>query len=92
MTVMPRRRNPRTPPRRAQDDERLPGAGSHWRRDGTSKVAYMSRGEALLVAEERSRETGLSLDVYECPVCSAWHMGNPIEGAGEQPRRRESRG
>jgi hypothetical protein len=38
----------------------------------------MSRGEALSVAEERSRETGLELDVYRCPVCSAWHMGNPM--------------
>ncbi len=38
----------------------------------------MSRGEALSVAEERSRETGLELDVYRCAVCSAWHMGNPL--------------
>lgn len=38
----------------------------------------MSQGEALSVAEERSRETGLTLDVYRCTVCSAWHMGNPL--------------
>jgi hypothetical protein len=39
----------------------------------------MSRGEALSVAEERMREAGRKLDVYRCAVCSAWHMGNPIE-------------
>ena len=49
------------------------------RRDGTSKTSYMSRGEALSVAEERKLETGLQLDVYRCLVCSAWHMGNPLE-------------
>jgi hypothetical protein len=39
----------------------------------------MSRGEALTVAEERSRETGFRLDVYQCAECSAWHMGKPLE-------------
>jgi hypothetical protein len=39
----------------------------------------MSRGEALSVAEERSRESALELDVYRCSVCSAWHLGNPLE-------------
>jgi hypothetical protein len=39
----------------------------------------MSQGEALSVAEERRREAGRTLDVYRCAVCSAWHMGNPIE-------------
>jgi hypothetical protein len=49
------------------------------RRDGTPKTAYMSRGEALSVAEEWSRENGLRLDAYACTVCSAWHLGNPLE-------------
>ena len=57
---------------------RPPSPGAHWRRDGSAKTPYMSRGEALSVAEERSRETGLALDVYRCGVCSAWHMGNPL--------------
>lgn len=81
MTGMPRRRTPRTPSGRARDNVRPPGLGglgSHWRRDGTAKDSYMSQGEALSVAEERSRETGLQLEVYRCTVCAAWHMGNPI--------------
>ena len=40
----------------------------------------MSRGEALSVAEEWSRENGLELDAYRCAVCSAWHLGNPVDG------------
>ena len=40
----------------------------------------MSRGEALSVAEEWSRENGLQLDAYRCTVCSAWHLGNPVDG------------
>ncbi len=39
----------------------------------------MSRGEALSVAEERLQDAGVHLDVYRCSVCSAWHMGNPLE-------------
>ena len=39
----------------------------------------MSRGEALAVAEEWSRENGLQLDAYACTVCAAWHLGNPLE-------------
>jgi hypothetical protein len=39
----------------------------------------MSRGEALSVADERFGEVGVRLDVYRCPVCSAWHLGNPLE-------------
>jgi hypothetical protein len=42
----------------------------------------MSRGEALAVAEESSSESGLDLDAYRCPVCSAWHLGNPAEPDG----------
>ncbi len=77
MTGMPRRHTSRTRSRRDQDDQRPSGLGAHARRDGTAKTAYMSRGEALSVAEERSRESGLRLDVYQCAVCSAWHMGSP---------------
>ena len=52
MAVMPRRHTPRAPSRRAGDDAHPYGRGSHMRRDGTPKTAYMSRGEALSVAEE----------------------------------------
>lgn len=79
MAVMPRRHTPRTPAPHTADEGRRTRLGAHARRDGSPKTAYMSRGEALSVAEERSRETGLRLDVYQCPVCSAWHMGNPLE-------------
>lgn len=80
MAVMPRRHTSRTPSRRAEDDVRPSALGSHRRRDGTSKTAYMSRGEALSVAEEWSHENGLELDAYRCTVCSAWHLGNPVDG------------
>jgi hypothetical protein len=40
----------------------------------------MSRGEALSVAAEWSSEIGLRLDAYRCAVCSAWHLGNPLDG------------
>jgi hypothetical protein len=43
------------------------------------KAAYMSRGEALSVAEEQSLESGLQLEVYQCAECSAWHLGTPSE-------------
>lgn len=55
------------------------GLGAHCRRDGTPKTAYMSRGEALSVAEEWSRENGARLDAYTCTVCAAWHLGSPYE-------------
>jgi hypothetical protein len=78
MAVMPRRNISRTPARRAVDP-RPSGPGSHRRRDGTTKAAYVSRGEALSVAEEQSLESGLELEVYRCAECSAWHLGTPFE-------------
>jgi hypothetical protein len=75
------RRNSQSSSGRVPVDRRPQGPGSHWRRDGTSKTSYMSRGEALSVAEESSRETGLQLEVYRCAECSAWHLGNPPERA-----------
>jgi hypothetical protein len=81
MGVMPRRHPSRTPSRRAPDDIRPDGLGSHWRRDGTTKASYLSRGEALTVAEGRFHEAGVQLDVYRCRICSAWHLGNALEDA-----------
>jgi hypothetical protein len=63
--------------RRADDDHRVPGLGSHWRADGLPKASYASQGDALTAALVRKQESGVVLDVYRCDVCSAWHMGNP---------------
>ena len=79
MAAVPRRHSSRSPFRGGPNDEGSSRLGSHWRRDGQPKASYMSQGEALSVAEERTLETGLRLDVYRCPVCSAWHMGSPVE-------------
>ena len=76
--AMPRRHTSRTTPARARDDSRPPGVGAHSRRDGTAKTPYMSRGEALSVADERLHEAGVQLDVYCCGVCGAWHLGKPF--------------
>ncbi len=48
---------------------------SHWRGDGRPKVRYPTRQDALVAAEERSREWGSKLGVYECAFCGGWHMG-----------------
>jgi len=49
-------------------------SGSHWREDGRAKVRYPSKAEALSAAEERGRETAISLGVYACDFCGGWHM------------------
>jgi len=74
--AVPRRHAARST-RRAKPDVRPPNLGSHWRADGAPKTAYRTRSEALSSAEERRRDSGVVLDVYQCDVCSAWHMGNP---------------
>ncbi len=28
------------------------------------------------MADERRQDTGVVLSVYQCDVCTAWHMGN----------------
>lgn len=74
MGTMARRPNRRTTPRR-QAHTRPLNLGGHWRADGAPKNAYLSRDEALMVADERRRATGADLEVYRCDVCDAWHMG-----------------
>jgi len=49
--------------------------GAHWRADGAPKTSYSSRGEAQVAADERRRESGAELNVYQCDHCHAWHMG-----------------
>ena len=80
---MPRRNNARTGQgRRTENNEnRLPGLGSHWRADGRPKTGYSSQGDALTAALVRRQESGVELNVYVCDVCSKWHMGNPTRDA-----------
>ena len=73
---MARRRRTRFTVPPAGEDQRLRRLGSHWRSDGAPKAAYLTQGEALSVADERRRETGVELSVYQCDVCAGWHMGN----------------
>jgi hypothetical protein len=63
-------------PTTRSDAARRANPGSHWRADGTPKVAYRSQAEALSVADERRYDTGLELTVYQCDMCSSWHMAN----------------
>lgn len=55
---------------------------SHWRRDGRPKVRYPTRADALVAADDRSRDAGAPLDVYECPFCGGWHMGKRAARSG----------
>ena len=54
---------------------------SHWRKDGQPKSRYETRADALSAAQDRSRESGTPLSVYECPFCGGWHMGSRASGA-----------
>ncbi len=55
---------------------------SHWREDGQPKVRYPSRADALVAADERSKDSGTELGVYECAFCGGWHMGRRAGRAG----------
>jgi hypothetical protein len=48
---------------------------THWRADGKAKTAYPTQRDAADAADERRRESGSELTVYQCDFCSAWHMG-----------------
>jgi hypothetical protein len=72
--VMVRRTKRRSAPQR--DDNRSRGLGEHWRADGAPKRGYRTRDDALAMAEDRRRESGVQLSVYRCEVCAAWHMGS----------------
>ena len=50
-------------------------SSSHWRGDGQPKVRFGSRAEALSAAEDRARESGVTLGTYRCDFCDGWHMG-----------------
>ena len=62
--------------RRTADPDRSLSLGAHFRADGGPKVTYRTQRDALSVADERSQDTGVSLNVYRCEYCSGWHMGN----------------
>lgn len=55
---------------------------SHWRDDGQPKVRYSSRADALVAADDRSKESGTKLGVYECAFCGGWHMGRRAGRSG----------
>ena len=43
-------------------------------KDGRKKMLYSTEGEALIVAEHRSKEIGISLRVYPCPNGCGYHL------------------
>lgn len=48
-------------------------------KDGKRKMLYSTEGEALVVAEHRSKEEGLPLRVYPCPNGCGFHItSNPM--------------
>lgn len=55
---------------------------SHWRDDGQPKVRYASKSDAIIAADERSREADAPLGVYECAYCHGWHMGRRTGRSG----------
>ena len=61
---------------RRHDHRPLSMDGSHWRADGRPKVRYPSQADALGAAEERSRQSDVTLEVYRCDFCGGWHMGS----------------
>lgn len=62
-------------PQRKRPHRPLAVDASHWREDGQAKVRFDTRGDALVAADERSREAGTDLGVYQCAFCQGWHMG-----------------
>jgi hypothetical protein len=61
--------------RRREPHRPLAIDSSHWRADGRAKVRFATRAQALVAAEDRGREAGTELGVYQCPFCGGWHMG-----------------
>lgn len=43
-------------------------------KDGRKKMLYSTEGEALIVAEHRSKEIGIPLHVYPCPNGCGFHL------------------
>ncbi|HXY44787.1 MAG TPA: hypothetical protein VEH29_11415 [Acidimicrobiales bacterium] len=72
---MARRRRGRTVRPRDAPDHRPVRLGSHFRADGQPKTAFPTQREATAAADERRRESGVDMSVYQCDLCAAWHMG-----------------
>jgi len=49
---------------------------SHWRSDGAPKVRFSSAADANRITLQRLLEDGNDLVVYQCDICSGWHLGN----------------
>lgn len=43
-------------------------------KDGKKKMLYSTEGEALIVAEHRSKDIGIPLRVYPCPNACGYHI------------------
>ena len=43
-------------------------------KDGKRKMLYSTEGEALIVAEHRSKQSGIPLHVYPCPNGCGYHL------------------
>ncbi len=43
-------------------------------KDGKRKNLYLTESEAVVVAEERSFATGITMHVYHCPKDDGWHI------------------
>jgi hypothetical protein len=67
---------------RSRDHRPLAIDASHWRDDGQPKVRYPTRADALVAADDRSKESGAKLGVYECAYCGGWHMGRRAGRSG----------
>jgi len=48
---------------------------SHFKKDGSPKVAYRSEREAKESAQVSWTINGADLQTYRCDYCHQWHMG-----------------
>ncbi len=53
----------------------LAGMSSHFKKDGSPKVAYRTQREAQESAQATWTLHGLDLQTYRCDYCHQWHMG-----------------
>jgi len=48
---------------------------SHFRMDGTHKVAYSTKNKAIKVAEKMMKKHGGYFSNYKCLYCDGYHLG-----------------
>jgi hypothetical protein len=64
----------RSPKRTVRGPAPMPLA-SHFRRDGTAKMAYRTKQEAASAAQLAWTLDQVDLDSYRCDHCHQWHIG-----------------